>query len=253
MVIMIGFLFVSESDLMSLAGDILTCLMLCISLYAVSGKKTFEHCGDRTGYVFRTGWPILTFTLFFFVVGMGYSIADRLPMNPDWISRLGLTFIMMFFAGVNEELCYRAIASDVLLPRLRNTKHPFLYTAIISGLVFGIVHVFLGEYNSLLSIVLAALKILTTFTFGASLMILYWKTRNVLAIGILHGIYDLLPSITDCLFVTEQAAESTGYTDGDMGSVIVYLIQLAVNLIVLHHIYRKAGTTIDFKKTLEDW
>ena len=59
---------------------------------------------------------ILTFTLFFFVVGMGYSIADRLPMNPDWISRLGLTFIMMFFAGVNEELCYRAIASDVLLP-----------------------------------------------------------------------------------------------------------------------------------------
>lgn len=252
-VILIGFMVIGDSDGISILSYCVTNLMLCFFLYAVSGKKTFERCGSQTGYVLKNGWPVLIFPFAFFAFGIIGAITNRAALNADWPIRLGACFILMMLAGVSEELGFRALACDALLPRLRNTRHPFLYTALISGLVFGVSHVILGGFDGWLSVVLGILKICTTAIFGASMMILYWKTRNVLTIGILHGLYDLLPTVYDYLFVTETAVESAGYTGGDMGSLVVYLIQLAVDLLVLRYMYKRVGTTINFQRVLEDW
>jgi len=252
-VILIGFMVIGDSDGISMISYCVTNLMLCFFLYAVSGKKTFEGCGSQMGYVLRNGWPVLIFPFIFFAVGIGDAISKGTPLNADWPIRIGTCIILMMLAGLSEELGYRAIACDALLPKLRSTRHPFLYPALISGLVFGVSHVILGGFDGWLSVVLGILKICTTATFGASMMMLYWKTRNVLAIGILHGLYDLLPLVYDYLFVTEKAAETAGYTGGDMGSSVIYLIQLAVDLFVLRYIYRKVGTTINYQQVLEDW
>ena len=69
--------------------------------------------------------------------------------------------------------------------------------------------------------------------FGASMMIRQWKTRSALVIGILHGRLDYLPMAADCLLVTETAVESTGYTNGEIGSMIIYPVQLVIHLLVL--------------------
>lgn len=252
-VILIGFMFIGDSDGINILSYCFTNLMLCFFLYAVSGKEPFERCGSQLGYVMKNGWPVLVFPLIFFFFGIVGSFTSDARLNTDWPVRLGMGFLLMMLAGLSEELGFRAVASDALLPRLRNTRHPYLYTAAISGLVFGLCHVILGGFDGWLSVVLGLLKICTTAVFGASMMILYWKTRDVLAIGILHGLYDLLPSIFDCLFVTETAAESAGYTSGDIGSLVIYLIQLAVDLLVLRYMYKKVGTTIDYRAVLGDW
>ena len=252
-VILIGFMVLGDSDGISIVSYGVTNLMLCFFLYAVSGRKTFERCSSQTGYVLKNGWPVLIFPFVFFAAGIVGAITNGARLNADWPIRLGTCIVMMMLAGIGEELGFRAVACDALLPKLRNTRRPFLYTAVISGLVFGASHVILGGFDGWLSVVLGILKICTTAVFGATMMILYWKTRNVLAIGLLHGLYDLLPLVYDYLFGTEAAVETAGYTSGDMGSLVIYLIQLAVDLIVLRHIYRKVGTTIDYRHVLEEW
>ncbi len=79
----------------------------------------------------------------------------------------------MFLVGVYEEGCFRACACDALLPALKKTKHPFLLTALISGAVFGYVHVVSADFSDLQQTLQFFLKIINTAVFGAALMLLY--------------------------------------------------------------------------------
>lgn len=97
------------------------------------------------------------------------------------------------------------------------------------------------------------LKIADMAVYGAAFLIVYWKTRNLLGMAIVHGLNDLIPSITDEIFVMEAAEESAGYTSGSAGTTVVYFIQLAVGVLVLIHVYKKVWKTIDPEKLLEEW
>ena len=136
---------------------------------------------------------------------------------------------------------------------MKKTKHPFLLTAIISGLVFGYVHVVSVDWSDLQQILQFVLKITNLLLSGAAFMILYWKTRNLLGLAIVHGLNDFLPSLLNCIFNYETVDQSATHTSEDSGTTIVYLIQLVFELICLIYIYKKVGKTIDYQKTLEEW
>ena len=85
------------------------------------------------------------------------------------------------------------------------------------------------------------LKITNLLIAGSTFMILYWKTRNLLGLAIIHGLNDFLPDDTG------------GYVSGDSGTTVVYLIQLIVELLCFIYVYVKVAKTIDYKKTLEEW
>ncbi len=252
-VIMIGSMFFEYSDLNSIISYALQCLMLWGCLYVIGGRGPFDKRRKGAGYVFTNGWPVLILPMMFFMMGIISPVTEGTPLNPDWPVRLSAGFIMMMLAGLSEELCFRSAACEALLPKLRNTKHPFILTAVISGLVFGLMHVVLEGIDGWMSVLLGIMKILTTGLFGASMMILYWKSRNVLAIGLLHGLYDFLTSCIDYLFVMEETAEEVSYTGGGMETLIVYLVQLAVNLLVLRAVYKSTGRSGDYQQIMEEW
>jgi membrane protease YdiL (CAAX protease family) len=159
----------------------------------------------------------------------------------------------MFLVGVYEEGCFRACACDALLPALKNRKHPFLITAIVSGLVFWYVHVVSVDFSDLQQTLQFILKIANTALSGAMFMILYWKTRNLLGLAIVHGLNDFIPSFLYDVFAYANAEDSGSYTSGDMDTMVVYIIQLVFYIVCFIHIYRKVARTIDYKKTLEEW
>ena len=252
-VIMIGSYYFDDSDLVEIIAYLLQCLMLGGCLYVIAGSKPFETCRRGTGYVFRKDWPILILPMLFTGIGIISPVKEGTPLHSDWVVRTALGFAVMMLAGLSEELCFRAAACEALLPKLKNTKHPFLFTAVISGLVFGLMHVALEGIDSWMSALLGIMKILTTGLFGASMMILYWKTRNMLAIGLLHGLYDFISSCIEYMFVIEETAEEAAYTGGGIETLIVYLIQMAVNLLVLRAVYRNTGKSADYHHILEEW
>lgn len=251
--IMFGSWFLDESHLISIIASLIQCLMLCGCLYVISRTKAFEKCRGGTGYVLKNGWPVLILPLAFFCIGLLSPIKEGTPLNPDWPVRVVTGFVEMLLAGLGEELCFRAVACEALLPKLRNTKHPFLFTVLISGIVFGLMHVALEGIDGWMSVLLGFMKILTTGLFGASMMILYWKTRNVLAIGLLHGLYDFFSTFIEYLFAIEVTEEEISYTGGGIETLIVYAIQTAVNLLVLRAVYKNTGRSADYQQILENW
>lgn len=110
-------------------------------LYLISGKKTFTFLHNQTGYTVKTLFPTLLFPILFAFFGAISAIMERPPLIDQWPKKVLLSAANMFLVGVYEEGCFRACACDALLPALKNRTHPFLITAIVSGLVFGYVHV----------------------------------------------------------------------------------------------------------------
>ncbi|MBQ1354879.1 MAG: CPBP family intramembrane metalloprotease [Solobacterium sp.] len=222
-------------------------------LYLISGKKTFSFLTNQTGYTFRMLAPTLIFSAVFGLFGILEVFFEHPPLIPGWPVNLALFAADMFLVGVYEEACFRACACDALLPLLKNRRHPFLWTALISGLVFGYVHVVSADFSDLHQTLQFSLKIANTAVYGSMMMILYWKTRNLLGLAVIHGLNDFLPGFLDEIYQFTAADTSATYTSGDSGTTIVYLIQLAVELVCLFYIYRKVGRNLDYKTILKDW
>ena len=90
--------------------------------------------------------------------------------------------------------------------------------------------------------------------FGFGLLILYWKTRNIWACAIAHGLNDFFVDFQSGLFVNEETSHGYIY-EGDTAikSIIMYCILSVINIIYLSIIWKKVGKTIDFKKIREEW
>ena len=222
-------------------------------LYLISGKKTFSCMNNQTWYSIKHLLPTLIFSIFFMLFGVLSYVFDKPQLNPDWIKNLMLYTIDMFLVGIYEEGCFRACANDALLPAFAKLKHPFLLTALISSLVFGYVHVVSVDFSDLQQVLQFFLKIATTGVTGAAYLIVYWKTRNLLGIAIVHFLNDWIPGFLYEIFIWENVADSGSYTTGDTGTTIIYAVQLAVMLLCLFGVWRRVGRKIDYQKTLEEW
>lgn len=222
-------------------------------LYLVSGKKTFTYMNNRTGYTVAMLLPTLAFSLVFGLFGLAVLFWDKPQTIHNWPVNLLLAAANMFLVGIYEEGCFRAIACDALLPALKKTRHPFFLTALISGLLFGYVHVVFTDFTDLQQTLQFFLKIADLTISGATFMILYWKTRNLLGLAIVHGLNDFLPDMLNHIFLFEETAESTSYTSGEVSTTVIYIIQLAVVILCFVFVYMKVARKLDYKKLLEEW
>ena len=255
---MIGLMILSsrimEEDNFSLMIEFLVITVVTLLfLYLISGKKTFSYMNNHTWYSIKHLLPTLIFSTIFMLFGVLSFLGDRPKLNPDWLKNLILFTINMFLVGIYEEGCFRACANDAMLPAFAKLKHPFLLTAFISSVVFGYVHVVNVDFSDLQQVLQFFLKIATTGLTGAIYLIVYWKTRNLLAIGIVHFLNDWIPGFLYEIFIWENISDSGSYTTGDSGTTIIYAVQFVFMLLCLIGVYRKVGKTIDYQKTLEEW
>ena len=196
--------------------------------------------------------PTLIFSALFFLMGLISLLDVKPPLADNWLINSVLLTLNMFLVGIYEEGCFRACACDALLPAFRKTRHPFILTAVISSVIFGYVHVVSADFSDLQQVLQFFLKIANVSVTGITYMILYWKTRNLSGLAIVHALNDLLPLIMYETF-NWGIAETESYTSGESSTTVIYLIQLVFNIICLIYVYRKVGKTIDYKKTLEEW
>lgn len=248
-----GIEFFHDENLDLLIEFTLITIVGFIYLFMISGKKTFTFFGNSLGYTIRILLPTLIFSFIFFCFGVISFFSERPPLNPDWLKNLLLSALNMFLVGIYEETYFRSCATDSLLPLFRKLKHPFFLTAVVAGLVFGYVHVVSVDFSDLQQVLQFVLKIATTGLTGITYMLVYFKTRNLLGIGIIHGLNDFIPDLLYQIFLWKSVDNSTSYTTGDSGTTIVYAVQLVFELLIFIQIYKKVAKTIDYQKTLEEW
>lgn len=114
------------------------------------------------------------------------------------------SLIACLFVGIVEEFTFRAMIFGGLASCFGRTKKGVLWAAVISGIIFGFIHVapdmIFNDSITLdaFTIAQAAGKTLQAGLMGIVFAILYFKTRSIWAIALIHSLNDfalfLLPN-----------------------------------------------------------
>jgi len=196
----------------------------------VAGVKLIGHVvlpllmlralGSRIAPIFSGGLPAAMFLRVALILG-GLLIALVAMVSPslDQLARTGaglgtlawaipLNFLVIaFVAGLNEEVLFRG----VLQTRLAAGLGSGLGAAPVAALLFGLAHwpgLFLRggpgvDGWSTDPVQVAAFTIATLSPLGLMLGVIYWRTRSLWLVILLHGAIDFLPSLPD--FITTWA------------------------------------------------
>ncbi|MBR1892832.1 MAG: CPBP family intramembrane metalloprotease [Lachnospiraceae bacterium] len=230
-------------------------LAMSMVAYLISGEKSFENCHTTTGYVVRWGLLTIIPSVLLFI-GLIFTFPTGVnTIAAGWPVRVLLAVVASVFVGLFEELTFRVTINDALLYSFRNNKRIFIWIAIISSLVFGAVHVITGSiFTSSMAMGLAVLKTLSVALDGICWLILYWKTRNIWGIALVHALCDfptfLQSALTEAI-VSLGGAEN--YTGAGIEGLGIYLFQIVCSVVAVIILWIKVGKTIDFEEIRRDW
>lgn len=90
---------------------------------------------------------------------------------------------------ISEEVVFRGIVFPLLLIKLKNDKHRYIKSLILSALIFAFVHIFNIFAGG--NVVYNLLQVLYSFAIGAVLSFLMVKTGNILVPILIHYVYNL--------------------------------------------------------------
>ena len=232
----------------------LLCGAMIFFLYQISGEKTLMSYSHSTGYVIRVTLPLWIFALLAGLFGLLNALGADYPLREKpWLELL-VGFLMFLFVGLFEEMAFRAVINDAIIARFRDKKHVFVLSAVCCSLVFGALHVVGANLSTPLAWAQAAGKTLSSGIFGLILLVLYWKTRNIWACGVVHGVYDFLCSLSNCIF--QGPALPSGYVMPDEYAPAVlglHGVLSALTLLIFLFVWLRVGRKIDFEELRKTW
>ena len=246
----------TETDFQFFLVRTMLCGAVCFFLYQISGDKTLASCYVSTGYVIKNSIGFLVMSLIMGSVLLLSNINDKVPLKDNPVLGFIIIFLMFISVGLFEELAFRAVINDAIIYKFREKKYVFVLSAVVSSVVFGAAHI-VGEFDATSAVAWgqAVAKTLETGVFGLALLILYWKTRNIWACGVVHGLFDFFAGYTEGLFVPVKTSGSSYINTGEDGVriLITYFAIAAINAVLTFLVWKKVGKTIDFEKIRRDW
>ena len=145
-----------------------------------------------------------------------------------FIAAAGIVIIYVVLIGLFEEIFFRGIIENELLEKYSSNKKEILISIIISGVVFGAVHLtnlFAGQ-----DLLTTMMQFVQTTAIGILFGTVYYKTRNIWAMIFLHSFYDFsvllseVNLVTDCGYVSNVPISITAASM--VASIILSLIYL---------------------------
>ena len=170
----------------------------------------------KNSYVFTQKREKFTKGLFyglFYIIGAILFILINGVINGGLKGGLSIIniFIGCFFVGVAEEFLCRGWLLNEFLERFGNTKKGIWYSIVISGIIFGLLH--LGNIYTLgQDIPTTITQVIAAAATGIIFGIIYYKTKNIWTLIALHGLWDFslfLSYISPVTMTTEVVSSFT--------------------------------------------
>ena len=228
---------------------------MSVFVYLISGEKAFEKSSFKTmGYTVKM---LLAFVIFSIAIGSLPIIlyaGMKMPVYGDWPLNLLATMAFCIGVGLFEELLFRAVLNDMIICQFRKCKHIFLIAAIISSFIFGYVHVMSEDMTNPDLILPIVMKTISTGMMGFALTMLYWKTRNLIGLALIHCLYDFFPLCSSAVFDGSQGLGSYAASSNGGGTPVVwYVIQIIFEAVLILVLWKKVVKTLDFEKMRQEW
>lgn len=151
-------------------------LLIPLAIIVINQRSSFEHVGITAKNL--PAYTILSIPLGF-LLGLGeYLTIHTGYLIPDLsiVNLLKLTFIMVFFVGLVEELIFRSILQTRLEEALGMKEG-----VLIAGLLFGLMHSGYGTFY----------EVLYTGFVGLFIGFAFYKTRSLPFVVVLHGLVNV--------------------------------------------------------------
>ncbi len=214
-------------------------VLVFIVTFLFMGKEKVTFSTKGFGYAFRLLRGYFILLAIITVLGILIVVAEYVEGNTDSLFDL-VPFINILlvglFVGIVEEFTFRGLIFGGLLQKFGNSKKGIILAAVISGLMFGVLHIidYLvdGEITNIGEASTAIMKIVQTGIFGVVLAFIYFKTRNLFAVAALHSLNDLL----EFLATSGKDALAGSYVSSDklplrIGAYVVFALVLVPNLV----------------------
>ena len=231
------------------------CGAMAFFLYQISGDKTLASAYNSTGYVIKVaaGFWIVGFIMGAFSLLSMKAGGAKLNENP--VRNIIILFLMFLFVGLFEEMAFRAVINDAIIYAFRDKKNVFVLSAVVSSIVFGAAHVIGFDVSSGLAWAQAIGKTISAAIFGLVLLFLYWKTRNIWACGVVHGVYDFMLSFGGGIYdsVNETRHTYVAPDEAAIPIIISYAVMTLITLFILWRVWKKLGKQIDYNAIREHW
>ena len=233
---------------------ILMCGTTLFFLYLISGERTISQSNAQIGYTFKNLFGFLIIAFIMGLLGIFGTIQSG-SVEGGILLRLITLPLMFLFACLFEELCFRAVLNDAIVYQFRHSKNVFFVSAVVSSLVFGVVHIIGSPVTNAVEWGQAILKTLSCAVMGFAMLILYWKTRSVWAIGLVHALFDFLTSFGLIFEGTTSLGAGTYVQAGKEGvvGIIVLGLQTLISAAITLRVWKRVGKAIDFEAMRENW
>lgn len=190
----------------------------------------------KNSYVFTQKKEKLGTSLYyglFYLIGAGFYtimsgvIAGGLFSGPLTIVNLVIGCLLV---GICEEFLCRGWLLNEFLERFGDTKKGIWYSIIISGIIFGLMH--LGNIFTVhQGVITTIMQVINAMGSGILFGLIYYKTKNIWSVIILHGLWDFSVFLGDVAPVTEATEYFSTISIISLIFTILIVLSQLINII----------------------
>lgn len=165
----------------------LVVVVIMIVLLILTNKTNLLN---KKGQGFIKSIPIAAYPVGFIILALvmniSYGLSDNMQIND--ILTIITYIICMFAVGLSEELCNRAVSALSLLEHFGTNKKGIWTSAIISGVLFGCLHLFNLSYGDPIKVIVQVIAAATT---GVLYAAIYFRSGNLWLMVTIHAMHDI--------------------------------------------------------------
>ena len=206
-------------------SEFVVCLCAVILLFI--RKKLYIFKKNKVSFKdsLKLCLPVVILSLLVFLANFTELVISDININ-NLLSLIVYTILI----GLFEEIFFRGIIENELLENYSSTKKEVLISIIISGSIFGAVHLtnlLVGQ-----DLLTTLMQFVQTTAIGILFGTIYYKTKNIWSLVFLHGFYDFAVLLSEANLVT-----SCGYVENVPISLTIYSLVSSLILSLIYLLY----------------
>ncbi len=211
--------------------DLIVVIVMLLLLWGTNHLYLLKKKG--TGFLkgLTIGAYQIVFSTIILVFMIYSSIANGLELNSPF--NIIVFILCMSLVGISEELCCRALIAQSLLEHFGTSKKALWKAAIISGVIFGLLHLFNMKHQNPLSTVAQAIMACSS---GIMYAAIYYRSGNIWTLAFLHALNDISAASVFGFFNYGNLQEA--FQAEANASVFLILVLAIPEIIVAIHLLR---------------
>lgn len=196
-------------------------LIIVVLLYLVFRRKPVHEPGRIFSALGKGRYLIIAGMI---VLILGYITIKREDMVPLEGMRIVYFILTCMATGVFEELLCRGFSQNILVEGYRREGESAWTGILLASVIFALLH-FLNLVSKPELILGTIVQVIYTFSMGLYLGVIYFRTKSISGVILLHALFNFLGSFTEVI---------TKPVEGGDISPFSALIQLAIMLPMIY-------------------